>query len=44
MVHSLIDFCKCRRLYKLATDQFLHLLCKVVWVLIAAKVFDLRLI
>lgn len=44
MVHSLIDFCKCRRLYRLATDQFLHLLCKGVWVLIAVKVFDLPLI
>jgi hypothetical protein len=44
VVHSLIDFCKCRRIYGLATDQCLHLFCKVVWVLIATNLLDLQLI
>jgi hypothetical protein len=44
MVHSLIDFLKCRHRYGLAMDQCLHLLCKVLWVVIATQVLGLRLI
>jgi hypothetical protein len=44
MVHSLIDFLKCRHRYGLAMDQCLHLLCKVLWVGIATQVLGLRLI
>jgi hypothetical protein len=29
--HFLIDLLKCRKLINLATDQSLHLLCKVTW-------------
>ena len=36
-VHALIDLGKCRGSYNLAFDQTLHLLCKLVWVLIALR-------
>lgn len=29
--HFLIDLLKCRKVYNLATDQGLHLACKVIW-------------
>lgn len=34
IAHWLIDFFKCEKKYGLHTDQFLHILCKVVWCLI----------
>jgi hypothetical protein len=43
VIHALIDFCKCRRWYGLSTDQALHLLCKLVWVSIAAQQLQLPL-
>ena len=36
-IHCLIDMGKCRRWYNLATDQGLHLLCKVLWVLLVLQ-------
>lgn len=35
VVHSLIDFGKCRGLYRLPGDQALHLSCKLGWTLVA---------
>lgn len=35
LVHSLIDLGKCRRRYGMGIDQCLHLVCKVVWALVA---------
>jgi len=32
--HGLIDWCKCRRLFNLGTDQALHIGCKGLWVLL----------
>ena len=43
VIHSLIDISKCRRYYGLAMDQFLHLLCKVVWVVILTRLLGLPL-
>jgi len=34
LAHGLIDWCKCRGLYNLGTDQTLHLGCKGLWVLL----------
>lgn len=34
-VHALVDIGKCRGRYGLGVDQALHLLCKLVWVLVA---------
>jgi hypothetical protein len=30
-IHTFIDLGKCRGLYRLNTDQFLHILCKALW-------------
>ena len=32
VVHWIIDFAKCERWFGFHTDQFLHVLCKVIWV------------
>lgn len=32
VLHGLIDFGKCERLYNFHTDQVLHLITKVIWV------------
>ena len=41
-IHFIIDDRKCAKVIGYNTDQALHILCKVVWVvLIAAGVFDL---
>jgi hypothetical protein len=32
--HVIVDYGKCRHRYTLAFDQFLHLVCKVIWVLL----------
>ena len=37
LVHGLIDFGKCRRCYRMGADQFLHLLCKVLWTGLALR-------
>jgi hypothetical protein len=42
LVHGLIDLGKCRRCYRMGVDQGLHLLCKVVWVLVAATCAPLQ--
>jgi hypothetical protein len=36
IAHAAIDFGKCEDWYGLYTDQFLHLLCKVLWILLLA--------
>lgn len=35
VVHALVDIGKCQGRYGLGVDQALHLLCKVVWALLA---------
>jgi hypothetical protein len=30
-IHTFIDLGKCRGLYRLSTDQLLHILCKALW-------------
>lgn len=37
LAHALIDFAKCRRMFSLAVDQLLHILCKLLWVAIAVQ-------
>lgn len=37
IAHALIDHLKCQKLYNLAVDQFLHLMCKLVWAILAIK-------
>jgi len=36
--HFLIDLLKCRKVFNLATDQTLHLLCKVAWAICAVSI------
>lgn len=36
LAHTLVDYGKCRGRFGLNTDQALHLLCKLVWALIAS--------
>jgi hypothetical protein len=36
--HFLIDLLKCRKVFNLATDQTLHLLCKVAWAICAISI------
>jgi hypothetical protein len=36
--HFLIDLLKCRKAFNLATDQTLHLLCKVAWAICAISI------
>ena len=36
--HFLIDLLKCRKVFNLATDQTLHLLCKVAWAFCALSI------
>lgn len=35
LLHGLIDLGKCRRRYGIGVDQLLHLLCKLIWALLA---------
>lgn len=44
ILHASIDLCKCRRFFGLVTDQFLHLFCKLIWVIIAAQFTSLPLL
>lgn len=37
LAHALIDLGKCRRRYRMGGDQALHLLCKVVWTVLAFR-------
>ncbi len=37
VAHALIDHLKCRGLFGLGADQGLHLLCKLVWVVLASR-------
>ena len=39
LVHMLIDWGKCRNLYRLPVDQSLHLFSKAIWALLALVVF-----
>ena len=41
LAHALIDHLKCRGWFGLGPDQGLHLLCKLVWVLLACRWLDL---
>lgn len=34
VAHAAIDYAKCEKLISFRTDQLLHVLCKVVWVLL----------
>lgn len=34
IMHGMIDFGKCEKLYSIHIDQFLHVLCKIVWLII----------
>jgi len=38
ILHLVIDYGKCRRLYNLTVDQFLHLACKLIWASLAVLV------
>ncbi len=31
VIHVVIDYAKCRHLYRIAMDQALHLFCKLIW-------------
>lgn len=42
IIHSFIDVGKCRGFYRMRMDQGLHLLCKVVWSILAASILGLR--
>ena len=44
LLHGLIDISKCRGRFGLGPDQALHLLCKLLWAVLAARVLDLPLI
>lgn len=35
VLHTLIDYGKCRGLYNLTVDQSLHLACKILWAVLA---------
>ena len=37
IVHWVIDFFKCEGKYGIYTDQALHIVCKIVWLVIALK-------
>lgn len=37
IAHWIIDFCKCEDWFGFHTDQILHMLCKVIWVLLLAS-------
>lgn len=39
--HALTDFLKCEKRIGFHTDQTIHVICKVVWALIAAHAFGL---
>ncbi len=34
VLHSLVDYGKCRHRYGLGVDQLLHMVCKLLWVLV----------
>lgn len=40
LLHSGIDYGKCRRYYSLAVDQGLHLLCKLLWAVLAVRLMQ----
>ena len=44
LVHAVIDVSKCRGRFGLGLDQTLHLLCKVVWAVVVARLLGLPLI
>lgn len=37
IAHGTIDFLKCENKFGIHVDQFLHILCKITWALIAAQ-------
>lgn len=37
LIHTCIDIGKCRGYYRLAIDQAFHLLCKVLWTVLACR-------
>lgn len=36
-VHALIDLGKCRKWYGIELDQTMHIICKLIWVLLASS-------
>jgi hypothetical protein len=40
ILHVLIDYGKCRKLYNLVVDQALHIACKILWAVISVSVFE----
>ena len=44
LLHSVFDFSKCRGRFGLGLNQTLHLLCKLLWALLAARLLALPLI
>jgi hypothetical protein len=43
-IHGVIDLFKCRGRYSLAVDQLLHLICKLLWALLASRWLALPLL
>ena len=39
LLHTIIDYGKCRRLYNLAADQSLHIICKLIWAILSVYVY-----
>lgn len=37
MLHGLIDYLKCEKLFGFHVDQFLHVLCKFLWAYLAVR-------
>jgi hypothetical protein len=37
VAHGIIDYVKCKRLINLATDQILHLSCKLAWAILVVN-------
>lgn len=40
ILHTLIDYGKCRKLYNLVVDQLLHIACKLLWAVIAVSLYQ----
>lgn len=39
VIHFIIDTGKCEKLYGIAVDQALHVICKILWCLLLVKYF-----
>ncbi len=38
ILHCLIDYGKCKKIYSFETDQFFHFICKIAWSLIGIAI------